>query len=156
MFYLKFIDGRIFQETEVWNRLSQTQAYKTWSGYAFENICLKHIRSIKKALGISGIYSEVASFYRKGEDGLKGVRIDLVIDRNDHIINLFEIKFYNAPFVITKEYATQLRQKITLFKAYSKTNKQIFISLISSFGIIENEYSLGCIHHSLTIDDLFD
>lgn len=156
LFYLQFIAGRIFQDTEVWEKLSQTPVYKTWSGYAFENICLKHIQNIKKVLGISGIYSEAASFYRKGKDGIKGVQIDLLIDRNDHVINLFEIKFHNAPFVISKDYAKNLRQKIALFKALSKTNKQIFLSIISSFGIVENTHSLGFINHDLTIDDLFD
>ncbi len=156
LFYLQFIDGRLFQETDIWDTLSQTAAYKTWSGYAFENICLGHLKNIKKALGISGIHTAASSFYRKGKDGLSGVQIDLLIDRNDHVINLFEIKFYNKPFIITKEYAQKLRQKITLFEAYSKTNKQIFISLLTSFGLMENQHSLGLIHHNLTIDDLFE
>jgi predicted AAA+ superfamily ATPase len=156
LFYLQFIDGRLFQDTEIWSKLSQTPIYKTWSGYAFENICLKHIKNIKKALGISGIYSEATSFYRKGKDGMKGVQIDLLIDRNDHVINLFEIKFYNAPFVLSKDYAKNLRQKIALFQTFSKTNKQIFMSMISSFGIVKNTHSLGFIHHDLTIDDLFE
>lgn len=156
LFYLQFIDGRIFQETDIWEKLSQTAAYKTWSGYAFESICLKHISPIKKALGISGIYAESASFYRKGSDGMKGVQIDLVIDRNDHVINLFEIKFYNTPFVVTKDYANNLRQKVALFKAFSKTNKQVFISMIAAFGIVENKHSLGLIQHNLILDDLFE
>ncbi len=156
LFYLQFIDGRIFQETDIWDKLNLTPAYKTWSGYAFESICLKHIPQIKKALGISGIYAEAASYYRKGKDGMKGIQIDLVIDRSDHVINLFEIKFYNVPFVMTKEYAKNLRQKMALFQILSKTNKQVFVSMISSFGIVENKHSIGLIHHDLTIDDLFD
>ena len=34
----------------MWQRLSQTSVYKSWSGYAFESLCLKHIPQIKKAL----------------------------------------------------------------------------------------------------------
>lgn len=32
--------------------------WRAWSGYAFEYICRYHIDSIKKQLGISGIYTE--------------------------------------------------------------------------------------------------
>jgi AAA+ ATPase superfamily predicted ATPase len=156
LFYLQFIDAQIFQDAEIWDKLSQTSSYKAWSGYAFESICLKHISSIKKSLGISGIYSQATSFYKKGNDDEKGIQIDLVIDRNDHVINLFEVKFYNTPFLITKDYANNLRQKVGLFKVFSKTNKQIFISMITTFGLIENKHSLGLVHNNLTIDDLFE
>lgn len=156
LFYLQFIDGKIFQETEIWDKLTQTQIYKTWSGYAFESTCLKHIENIKKALQIGGVYSEVSSFFKKGTAEASGVQIDLLIDRNDHVINIFEIKFYNVPFVITKEYAQKLRMKMSLFQSFSKTKKQIFLSMITTFGIVQNSHSLGLIHHNLTIDDLFE
>lgn len=156
LFYLHFIDGKIFNERNVWDKLSQTQQYKSWSGYAFESICLKHISQIKKALGISGMYSESASYLKKGTGQTKGVQMDLLIDRNDHIINLFEIKFYNRPYILTKEYAKQLREKIALFQYYTQTKKQIFLSFITTFGILPNEYSLGFIQNDLTLDDLFE
>jgi AAA+ ATPase superfamily predicted ATPase len=156
LFYLQFIEGKALQETETWTKLSQTAIYKTWSGYAFESICLKHISNIKKALGISGIYSEAATFYQKGKDGNQGVQIDLLIDRNDHVINLFEIKFYNVPFILTKDYAKALRQKMALFQHYTGSKKQIFLSMVTTFGIVQNQYSLGLVQHDLTIDDLFE
>jgi hypothetical protein len=34
----------------------------------------------------------------------RGVQIDLLIDRRDHVINLCEIKFTLEPFSITKDY----------------------------------------------------
>ena len=156
LFYLQFIENKIFQETELWDKLSQTQAYKSWSGYVFEGICLKHIQQIKKALSIAGVYSEASSFYKKGTQQSKGLQIDLLIDRNDHVINLFEIKFYNAPFLMTKDYAKHLREKVGLFRAFSKTSKQIFLSMITSLGLVPNEHSRSLVDYSLTIDDLFD
>lgn len=155
LFYLTFIEKRISNETEVWEKLSQTQTYKTWSGYAFESICLKHISKIKQALQIGGIHSESSSFYRKGKDDIPGVQIDLLIDRNDQAINLFEIKFYKEEFILSKEEASKLRKKVALFRAYSKTRKQLFLSLIATFGIIQNQHSLGLIDSVLTLDDLF-
>lgn len=155
LFYLKFIEHNALEGQDIWQHLSQTQSYKSWTGYAFENICLKHVPNIKKALGISGIYSLSSSFYRKGTSTEKGIQVDLLIDRNDHVINLFEIKFYNKEFIMTKTYADSLRKKMWRFEEITKTKKQIFWVFISSFGLKKNEHSLDIIHQSLTLDDLF-
>ncbi len=155
LFYLKFIENKELEGEDIWQHLSQTQAYKTWTGYAFENICLKHIPQIKKALGISGIYSLSSSFYRKGTASEKGVQIDLLIDRKDDVINLFEIKFYNKKFTINKTYAETLRRKMWRFEEITKTNKQLTWVFISTYGVQQNEYSLEMIHKSLTLGDLF-
>ncbi len=106
-------------------------------------------------MGISGIYSLSSSFYKKGTADQKGVQIDLLVDRKDHVINLFEIKFYNKAFTITKAYAENLRQKMWRFEEITKTKKQISWVFISSFGLKENEHSLDIIGKSLTLDDLF-
>ena len=155
LFYLKFIENKEMEGEDIWQHLSQTQAYKIWSGYAFESICLKHVPQIKKALGISGIYSLSSSFYKRGNAEQQGIQIDLLIDRNDHVINLFEIKFYNKEFTITRDYADHLRRKMWRFEEITKTKKQISWVFISSFGLKTNEYSLELIGKSLTVDDLF-
>jgi len=64
LFYLQFIEKKKKEGKGTWQHLSQTQQYKIWSGYAFENICLKHIPQIKKALGIAGVYSESSPVFR--------------------------------------------------------------------------------------------
>ena len=155
LFYLQFIERHRFQGGNIWQHLSQTPAYKTWSGYAFESICLKHVERIKQALGISGIYTLAASFHKKGTDTDEGVQIDMVFDRNDHTINLFEIKFYNKPFTISKDYAEQLRQTTWNFQAETKTVKQVNWVFITTFGLVPNVHALGLIAKTLTLDDLF-
>ncbi|MCB0846110.1 MAG: AAA family ATPase [Bacteroidetes bacterium] len=154
-FYLKFIEKKRNEGVETWQHLSQTQEYKIWSGYAYEGICIKHLHQIKKALSIGGVYSVSSSFLKKGTKTEKGVQIDLLLDRNDHIINLFEIKFYNKPFTISKAYAKELKEKMDLFEETTKTRKHLFLTLITTFGLIPNEYSLGLIDQVLTLDDLF-
>jgi len=156
LFYLKFIEPKKTLENDIWQQLSQTQSYISWSGYAFENLCLKHISEIKNAIGVSKIETRATSFYQPAKDGIPGVQIDLVIDRKDHVISLFEIKFYNVPFVPTKEFANKLRMKAAIFKAKTKTNKQLFINLITTFSIIPNEHSIGLIDEVLTLDSLFE
>ena len=156
LFYIKFIENQQNQAPDTWQHLSQTQTFKTWCGYAFESICLKHIAQIKKALGISGIYAEASTFYQKGKDEQQGVQIDLLLDRNDNTINLFEIKFHAEPYVFTKSQADAFLIKRALFKHYSQSKKQIFLSFISTYGIIDNKYSLGLIDNSITLDMLFE
>lgn len=78
-----------------------------------------------------------------------------MIDRKDDVINLFEIKFYNKEFSMTKAYADNLRQKMWRFEEITQTKKQIFWVFISSHGLKENEHSLDIINKSLIIDNLF-
>lgn len=155
LFYLQFIEKNLGDKKEVWQRLSQTQTYKSWSGYAYENICLKHVDQIKEALRIGGVYSTASSFYKKGTSDEKGTQIDLLIDRNDQIINLFEIKFYREEVQLSKSDAQVLRDKVTVFQVATKTKKHLFLSLITTFGLNANKHSIGLIDQVLTFDDLF-
>ena len=155
LFYLKFIENQRNEGENNWQSFQLSPTYKAWSGYAFESLCLKHIPQIKKTLQIGGIYAQSSSFYQKGKDGMDGCQIDLLIDRNDQVINLCEIKFYAEPYIITKAYADALRKKVALFKYYSKTNKQIFLTLISTFGSADNIHNQGLIDIELTLDALF-
>ena len=156
LFYLQFMETKRNESTGIWKHLSQTQAYKTWSGYAFESICLKHLVQIKKALNIGGVYSLASTFYKKGSKSQKGVQIDLVLDRNDHVVNLFEIKFYNETLSISKTYANALREKMSTFKKATKTRKQLFWTIITTFGIDPNQHSLGLIDSVLDMNVLFE
>ncbi|HFA50527.1 MAG TPA: ATP-binding protein [Bacteroidetes bacterium] len=155
LFYLQFIEKNRNEGSAVWKELSQTQAYKSWAGYAFENICLKHIPQIKKALGIAGVYSTSSTFIKKGNQYEKGIQIDLLIERNDHVINICEIKFYNAALTIDKSTAMELRNKMAIFKETTHTRKQIFLTMITTFGIKQNMHSLGLVDVALTMDDLY-
>lgn len=156
LFYIKFIENNRAQGEGVWQQLSQTPSYTSWSGYAFESICLKHLTQIKKALGISGVYATASAFVKKGHEGEEGLQIDLLIDRKDHVINLCEMKFHAAEFVINRLIATELRNKIANFKAATKTRKQVFLTLITTFGLKENKHSLGLVDAALTMDHLFE
>jgi hypothetical protein len=155
LFYLRFIENNQLNQ-DTWMSLSQTQSYKIWCGYAFENVCLKHVPQIKKALGISGVYTSASSFYKKGTSGEAGAQIDLLIDRNDQIINLIETKFHNVAFTISKDYAEKLREKIRVFQESTQTKKQIFLTLITTFGLRHNKYSVGLISSDFDINVLFE
>ena len=86
---------------------------------------------------------------------MEGCQIDLLIDRNDRVINLCEIKFAGSEFIVTKTYARDLRRKVALFKHYSKTKKQVFLTFITTYGLLPNKHSTGIVDRELTLDDLF-
>ncbi len=156
LFYLHFIEEKRGEGAGTWKRLAQTQLWKSWSGYAFESICLKHVPALKKALGISGIYTEASAFYLKNSEFGRGIQIDLLMDRNDHAISIFEIKFHQAPFVLSKEQADDIRLKSAIFKSATGTSKQVFFTLLTTFPLIPNEHSLGTIDKALDMNCLFE
>ena len=77
-------------------------------------------------------------FYHADSADETGTQIDLVIDRSDHVINLCEIKFYNQIFILSKEYAPQLRQNAEVFRRVTKTKEQLFHLLITTFALKAN------------------
>jgi hypothetical protein len=79
----------------------------------------------------------------------------LLIDRNDQVINLCEIKFYNQEIQLTAAMAESILNKQNVFQMMTKTKKQIFITLISTFGMHPNKHSIGLVDNSITMDDLF-
>ncbi len=155
LFYLKFIRDIPAKETLSWQSLSQTQAWITWSGYAFENICFHHIDNIKAALGIAGVHTNQYSFLAKPTDETEGAQIDLLIDRQDNVISLCEVKFYNDELVLTKADADNLRRKKSIFRHITGTKKQLFVVLITTFGLLKNKHSLGLVDNALDMNALF-
>jgi uncharacterized protein len=156
LFHLQFIEKNRSEGAGTWERLGQLQYWKSWSGYAFESICLKHVQSIKKALGISGIYTEASTYYVNNSTLGRGIQVDLLLDRNDQAINLFEIKFYQDPFAVNKDQADDFLLKTAIFKASSKTNKQVFFTLLTSFALIPNEHSQNAVDVALDMNCLFE
>lgn len=156
LFYLKFIKGRKPAGEGSWISLINSGEYRVWSGYAFENICMQHVNSLKKALGISGISSQTSAWKFVGNDEMPGAQIDLLIDRSDQVINLCEAKFTDKEFVITKDYAQRLRTKRAVFEQLTKTKKSSFSTLITTYPALRNKYYLDEIQFEVSMDALFE
>ena len=130
LFYFAFILPNKGNKTPDFMATSQSQSFKSWAGYTFENVCMTHILSIKKALGITGISTSISSFYAKPKDGLDGTQIDLLIERGDNTIHLCEIKFLSEQLIINKKMIENLRNKRTIFN-YHTQNKQHILTPLS-------------------------
>jgi len=155
LFYLKFIKQNRSNQSNIWQKLSGMSSFVAWSGYAFENICFLHTEQILKSLGLNGIFSEISSWRHRGNDEMPGAQIDLLIDRKDGMINLCEVKFTQNEFVISKDYLAALRRKRTVFSHFSKTNKIVITTLITSFPAVINKYYLEEIDSEVSMEELF-
>lgn len=148
LFYLNFIKGSSPDDENFWTNALESPIFRTWSGYAFEMVCLHHLAAIKEALKIGGVQTSVASWHSST------AQIDLLIDRKDQVINLCEMKFSIHPFAIDKKYAAVLRNKIGSFKEDTATKKAIFLTMLTTYGITNNQYA-GMVQNDLTMDVLF-
>ena len=154
LFYLTFVKDSKAEGEGAWLSRMNHPGWKAWSGYAFEHICTYHIKQIKKQLGIAGVYAEISPWRSSQAD--KGVQIDLLIDRDDRIINVCEMKFSTSEFVIHKSYAEKLAHKLMVFKTETGTKKTVLLTMITTFGIKQNEHARRLVHDSLDMNALFD
>ena len=81
--------------------------------------------------------------------------MDLVFDRDDDCITLCEIKHTDQPYVITKESAAKLEKKASIFEERTGMKKQLLWCLISSGGVVKNEYYNKLISNEITLEDFF-
>jgi uncharacterized protein len=156
LFYLKFIEGNKASGVGTWLLKAASPSWISWSGLAFETIWLKHIPQIKKALGIAAVYTEQSAWRYVVKGKGKGTQIDLLIDRQDHCINLCEVKFSTKPFVVSNDYAATLTAKRFVFEEETGTKKTIFITLLTTFGATTNEHYLNTVQSQLNMNVLFD
>lgn len=155
-FYHRFIRQNKKYTPGMWQQLAESQAYKIWSGYAFETLCHKHIDAIKRALGIAAVFTEIYSLHVPGSSTGDGFQIDLLIDRKDGCINLCEIKFHAGPFVLTKEYYQQLIEKRQRFIDYTGTSKQVFLTFITNQGVVPNAYAREIVDAEVRVEELIE
>lgn len=154
IFYLKFMTDHSFEDRNAWLNGLDNPQIRAWNGFAFERLCLTHTDCIKKALGISGVQTQTSAWL--GVSGNQKAQVDLVIDRRDRVINLCEMKFSIKKFQINKQYAEELRTKIGLFREITNTNKSVYLTFITTFGLELNEHAASLVQNSFTMDILFE
>lgn len=139
-------------------QLSNTQGYKSWSGFAFENICFMHLEAIKKAIGISGVQTKANYWAYKPKDPKeKGAQIDILLEHDDRSrnIDIIECKYYDGQFPVDKGYRDELKNKMAVFNKATAGRYNIRLVLITVDGVLKNQYynELGCI--DVTTQDIF-
>lgn len=149
LFYFQFIKKGRTYDTDTWMHLSGRPAMNTWKGLAFERLCLAHLPQMKQVLGISGVSTNSYSYYSKT------AQIDLVIERGDRVITVCEMKYYDGPLSISRDYADKLRNKIDAVKSAVKKRFTYYLVMVSVDGIRQNEYSSSLVQQEIRLDSLF-
>ena len=153
LFYFRFLENGSGDDDEFWTHNCTSPKIYSWQGYTFELVCLKHVRQIKKKLGISGMATSV-SCWRSHSTG-DNTQIDLLIDRADRTINVCEIKFASSPYTIDKAYENRLLMRNAIFTSETKTTKALTITFISVHGLIPNVHS-QIVDSEVTGEDLME
>jgi len=152
LFNRAFVKGNTGKNEHLWSELYNTPRLNTWSGYAFEQLCFRHIGQIKDSLGITGVSSNIYAWRSKTSD--PGAQIDLVIERADGIVNLCEIKYTKYEYAIDKKYADDLENKYFAFRNETRSKMNTHETLITTYGLKENKYA-NRFQSVVTMDDLF-
>lgn len=154
LFYLEFLFNNSISNEKFWQQNVTSNKLNIWRGLAFENVCFNHIEQIKKALDIAGVITTSSAWCLKASEEHEGTQIDLLIIRNDNVVNMCELKFYSSDVVINKAYYLKLMERQTLLSENISKKMSILNTLITTFGIKDNEYK-GIFNNVLTIDSLF-
>lgn len=117
-----------------WQNKLHTPKLNTWAGYAFENFCLLHINQIIKALEVDCQVEAIHS-WRSIDRHEKGAQIDLIIERTDAVLHIVEIKYSQNEFILNKEEAKSILNKVDRFKEKTHYRGQIKINLVTPLGL---------------------
>ncbi|MCQ2053566.1 MAG: AAA family ATPase, partial [archaeon] len=154
IFSQHFVNNRKSIDENLWSHGQVSQSITSWRGFAFEEVCLRHIKQIKRALGIEGVASSQSAWTMRGDEDNDGTQIDLIISRKDDVVNLCEMKFLNNDFVVSKEYNRKMIFRENLLEGRLSRKSIIHSTLITTYGLKYNEYS-GTFQNVITMDDLF-
>ena len=107
---------------------------------------------IKETLGISGV--DTAEYAWISRSKTRGAQIDLVIERDDRITDLCEMKCTDKPFSISKEYEMKLLNKKDVFQEESGTDQALKLVMVCPEGISGTAHTEH-LADIITIEDLF-
>lgn len=160
LFYLDWISGlgKRSPGDGYWATRLNSPRRRSWAGFTFEGLCLKHTQNLKAALGIANVETTEAPWrcQASNESDNPGTQIDLLIDRRDNTINICEMKFSESEFVVHKKYAEELRRMVDIFKRITGTRKNVFLTMVTTFGVKQNAYAKELVSNSLTLADIFN
>jgi len=154
LFYLKFMNSGSSTDPNFWQHSLNLPKLNAWRGIAFEEVCIAHSYQIKVALGVANVLSKESSWSIHGDEEKKGSQIDLIIERNDNVVNLCEIKYVSGLYSVDKEEDLKLRTRVGCVVSQVRKRQNVQLTLITTYGLNYNKYS-NIIQNVITMDDLF-
>ena len=153
LFWLKYVEKNQENATFI-NDNFTSDVMEAWRGVAFEQVCLQHVTQIKRALEIGGVRASISSWKVPGTEQKTGAQVDLLILRDDNIVNLCEMKFYSSSYSIDKDEESKMLYRVEMLKKTLSAKQTVHLTLVTTYGLVHGKHS-GKIQSVLTIDDLF-
>lgn len=151
IFYLTFV-ARAEAETNYWSHHIGTSEVNAWLGLSFERLCMAHASQIKQALRLDRIATKVYSW--RSKSGKPKAQIDMILERADGIINIFEMKYSDTEYLLDKEEKEKLRTRIARFRKETEVKEALWPTLVTTYGLKKGIHS-DIFVATLTMDDLF-
>ena len=138
LFYLFFVEKKEAGE-DYWIEHYGKPETNTWKGLAFENLCFNHVAEIKEKLGIAAVGAEVLPWNYEDKDGK--TQVDMLIKRNDNVVNLCEMKFYKGDYSADVEDFKKTNRRIEKLYSLLPRRFSIHSTLVTTFGLSQGEYA---------------
>ena len=153
LFFLRFFDGAS-RSADYWQRHENAPGISSWRGIAFEEVCLSHLPQLKSALGISGVGVHASPWTLRGTEDQEGMQIDLILERQDRVVNLCEMKFSVGEYEVDKVYEMKLRGRLQTIQQMINRRQNVQMTLVTTFGLRHGIHS-GIFQQTVCIDELF-
>lgn len=156
-FYFKFINPIEKKISQGDFSSSPTQAlnihhYEIWLGFSFERFCRKYHQTIANILGFVAVnYRAGAYFNKRSNQENRGFQIDLIFDRDDHVVTVCEIKYTQTP--VSSSVIDEFARKLALFP--NEKNKTIQRVLIANNGADNSLIKRAYFDRIITLTDIF-
>jgi uncharacterized protein len=151
LFYLKFLKRN---KKGSFIDIAKTANYRTWCGFAFENLCLQHVNKVQESLGLAKIKTYSSSYINKGSKHENGFQFDLLIERADGVINICEMKYYNSYFAIDKAMYQKTRGNLAKFQTIAGNKYVLRYTIITANGCLQNAYYQELVDEDIQLKQL--
>lgn len=147
-FYLNFILSPHQKAQIQWNPMQHAELYRRWSTYAFENVCMVHLEQIRQYMGIAGIETRLVSLVQDP------MRLDLLLDRADGILQLFRCYFFADTHTLSPQECAELKRIGETLPDLLRKPRKIRLVSISTYGLAEGDPAIDTAQ--LGIECLFE
>ncbi len=155
LFYLRFIEDKEVKDSAFWQHNQNKPSLNAWRGIAFERVCFNHVEQIKTALSIGGVASSQSAWIVRGDGEHEGAQMDMLIIRDDRVVNLCEMKFLSKEYEPNNEDEMKFRSRIATLQEHLSFKQTIHMTLVTTVGLKHNAHS-GVIQKVVTINQLFE
>ena len=98
--------------------------------------------------------SSESAWIVRGDEDHKGAQIDMLIVRDDRVVNLCEMKFLSKEYEPQSDDEMKLRARIATLQEHLSPKQTIHLTLVTTVGLKHNAHS-GIFQQTVTISSLF-